>query len=365
MELPKHAERLHAPRSPSSLESREACSGWESDSKDSIYASDGERCHEAIETKIKGDDTNHNALPRDLYNFVQECFDHVVPRIAGASAVVTEQRLYHSDPLLHDQSFGTPDVYCVTGDTARIIDFKFGRRPVPPAENNLQGWTYALALFDTIPELQTIHMDFVVPRVHRCTSTWTFNRARDYERLYQRIFRTVTRAMLPDSEKEYTVGWDSCAYCGRKATCEALALAIGAYMNEPMNAKNPKALGDQLNMAKLAKDWADQSEAYVLKQALENGAEVEGFEVRVAGGKTSLKPMTTIAAILGDKIPIELLSAIATVPLGKLKAAYAEHSVDKTAAESEQELMELLIRGDATKTSEDTPYLYRLNKTND
>lgn len=365
MDLQAHGERSHAPRSPSSLESREACPGWESRQEESIWADDGERCHEAIEAKIKNDDTKHHALPRDLYNFVQECFDYVVPRIAGATAVVTEQRLYHSDPILHDQSFGTPDLYCITGNTAGIIDFKFGRRPVPAAKHNLQGWTYVLALFDTYPELETISMDFVVPRVHRCTSSWTFNRTQDYPRIYTRVSETVRKAMLPDSEKEYVVGWDSCAYCGRKATCEALALAIGAYMNEPMNAKNPKALGDQLNMAKLAKDWAEQSEAYVLKQALENGAEVEGFEVRVAGGKTSLKTLDTIIEVVKKKIPFESLYKIATVPVGKLKEVYAEETGAEVKADAEKELMQLLIKGNALKVGEDAPYLYRLNKTND
>lgn len=362
MDLQTHAERLHAPRSPSSLGAREACPGWEAHSTESVYADDGEKCHEAIEAKIKGDDTKHNALPKDLSHFVQECYDYVAPRIAGADHTVTEHRLYHNDPVLRAQSFGTPDLYFFTGVRGGIIDFKFGRRPVTHAERNLQGWTYVLALFDTHPELETISMDFVVPRVHRCTSSWTFNRTEDYARIFERVSGTVRRAMLPDSEKEYVVGWDSCAYCGRKATCEALALAIGAYMNEPMTAKNPKALGDQLNMAKLAKDWAEQSEAYVLNQALEQGAEVEGFEVRVAGGKTSLKTLHSIGLVLEHQIPLEVLAEIATVPLGKLKAVYAAHTEHETQVEAEKELMELLIKGDALKVGEDAPYLYRLNK---
>lgn len=362
MELAKHAERLHAPRSPSSLEAREACPGWENHDTSSVYASDGEACHEAIEAKIKNDDTKHNALSKDLYHFVQECFDYVAPRIAGADIVVTEQTLFHANSILQEQSFGTPDLYTICGVHGTIIDFKFGRRPVPAAEHNLQGWAYAVALFDTFPSLEDITVHFVVPRVHRCTSHYTFVRALHYAGMHTRLLNCVTRSMLPDSEKEYVVGWDSCAYCGRKATCEALALAIGAYMNEPMNAKNPKALGDQLNMAKLAKDWAEQSEAYVLKQALEESAEVEGFEVRVAGGKTSLKSFHEINYLVEDKIPLEDLSRIATVPLGKLKDLYAEHAGKDTKTEAEKELMELLIKGDALKVGEDAPYLYRLNK---
>lgn len=349
--------------SPSSLESREACPGWESMDKDSIWADDGERCHEAIQAKINGDDTLHNALEKDLHNFVTEAYDYAAPRIAGAHRIITEERLYHSDPVLKVQSYGTPDLYTVTGQCAAIIDFKFGRRPVSHAKHNLQGWTYVLALFDTFPEVTDCTMDFYVPRVYRCTSSWSFNRGKDYQRLFHRIANTVANAMRKDRMKHYHVGWDSCAYCGRKATCIPIQIEIRKSMKNTITETDPKTLSDQLNMAKLATDWAEQTSAYVLDQALDHGREVEGFEVRVTGGKTSTKPLDIIAGVLKGKIKLEDLAEIATVPLNKLKELYAELGEHDTKAAAEEELMKLLVKGNALKTSEDSPYLYRLNKS--
>lgn len=358
-----HAERLHAPKSPSSLEAREACPGWESRDEETIWANDGERCHEAIEAKLNGDDSKHNALPKDLHNFVTECYDHIAPRIAGADAIITEQTLYHKNPILREQSYGTPDVIAIRGSEAQIFDWKFGRRPVPASEHNLQGWTYTLGLFDTYDAVQTVSTHFVVPRVHRCTSSHTFTRERDYQRILDRVLATVTNSMAADDQKTYNVGWSSCAYCGRKATCLPIKKEIQNFMSNSVTDTDPKTLGDQLNMAKLAKGWAEQTETYILGQALNEGREVEGFEVRVAGGKTSTKSLTHIKRAVGDKIGVDELAEIATVPLNKLKDLYTENTEHETKTEAEQELMGLLIKGDALKTGEDAPYLYRLNKT--
>lgn len=366
MNDPKHADREHAPRSPSSLESRETCAGWEPKHEESTWADDGERCHEAFEAKLRGNDTLHNNLTKDLHAFVQECYDYVAPRIAGSENIILEQRHYPGHPLLREQSYGSPDIVTITGSRAQIFDEKYGRRPVTKAETNLQGWAYALAIFDTYPEVESCEIHFVVPRVHRCTSTWTAHRAQDYDRMLARVLRTVERSMLPEAKKKLCVSWDSCAYCGKKAGCVAFERTFGevADFRELIRSKRmskPEQLALQLNMAKLAKDWAEQVEKKLLDAAM-NGEEIAGFEVRIAGGKTSTKPLNVINKVLGDDFPLDKIEEIATVPLGRLKDLYHQEIQKDTKAESEKELMELLIQGDALKTGEDTPYLYRTNK---
>lgn len=352
-----HAEREHARYSPSSLESREQCPGWENkDGEETVWASDGERCHEAVQGLIENDETKFKALTTDLQSFAQECYDYAAPRIAGSERIICEQRLYHADPTLRENSHGSPDLIAITGRDAILIDFKFGRRPVTNANENLQGWTYALGLWDTYPEVETITICFVVPRVHRGTSDATFTRSGDYRRFHSRISRAVNRALV-HADADLVPCWSSCAYCGVKANCQALRTYLESFMNDTTKG----TLGDRLNAAKLAKDWAEQVEGDILDKALE-GAEVEGFEVRIANGKSSAKSLAVVHKALGDKISLDKLTEVATVPLTQLKQLYAAETGAGTKSESDKEVMKLLIAGDALKTGNEAPYLYRLNE---
>lgn len=366
----QHADRAHAPYSPSSLEAREACPGWTSRNEATIWADDGEACHEAAEALLRGDDSRLLALPADLQYFVRECHDYVTPRIAGYDKLVLEQTLFHSHPTLKDNSFGTPDLYTITGTSAQIFDYKFGRRPVTPAERNLQGWTYALALWDSEPTVNELSIHFIVPRVHNGTSSCTFTRGADYSRFLTRVLRTVERSLLPESEKAYHVAWESCAYCGRKSSCVSLATAIS--MVHPLTDEihyaiagaddTPTRKAARLNLAKLAKDWAEQTEEEILKQAMD-GDEIEGFEVRVSSGKTTLKSLDQIAQALDGKISLEDLARVATMPVSNLKKLYVETVQKDSKTEAEDELMTALAMAGALKTGNESPYLYRLNKT--
>lgn len=359
-----HADRAHARYSPSSLEHRELCPGWESKDEETTWASDGEACHEAIQAKLLGDDSKQAAMDSTLAHFVQEFYDYAAPRIAGAEKIVLEERLYHGNPILKEYSFGTPDCYAITGASCQLIDFKAGRRPVTNAEINLQGWAYALAVFDTYPEIQDITVHFVVPRVHRCTSHYTFTRSADYDRMLARVLRTVERALLPEDQKQYRVGWSSCAYCARKAGCDAFGQAMEGIVESSARYEDSEAgrLARKLNMAKLAKDWAEQTEAYVLKKALEEGQEVEGFEIRFSSGRTSCKSAASVAKAISEKISVDKILEIATVPLASLKETYDEATDHQSKSDSDKELMGLLISKDALKTGVETPYLFRLNK---
>jgi hypothetical protein len=370
----KHAEREHARFSPSSLENRELCSGWQdSGDEGSIYAADGERCHEAVEAKLHGDDTLQQALSTDLASFVQDCFDYAYPRIAGAETVVTETRLFHANPLLKENCHGTPDLYAITGNEAQLIDFKFGRRPVTNAKDNLQGWTYALALFDTYEKLEKITIHFVVPRVHKCTSCATFTRAADYDRILARVLRTAERA-LANRPVDYAPSWSACAYCKRKATCPVLALAVErAYeletdritpvrFAEAVGSDKPEDLGFLQNAAKVMQDWSVQMQEQIKQKALE-GHEIKGYELRFAKGRTTVN---TVSAVLkaGVEIPLDKITQYATIPLVELRKIYTSDARPEEKTNKEKELMEKLAKGGALKSGEDSIYLYRTSENN-
>lgn len=58
--------------------------------------------------------------------------------------------------ILNGLTFGTADLVMVKGDRAIIGDAKFGWNPVEDAEVNLQGWAYAIGVFEKYPEVQMV-----------------------------------------------------------------------------------------------------------------------------------------------------------------------------------------------------------------
>lgn len=374
MESPvNHSEREHARYSPSSLESREICPGWENaeEKEPAQWATDGEKCHEAAEAKIGGDDSLHQALPKDLSSFVQEVYDYVQPRIAGAEKIVAEQRLHHAQPLLREYCHGTPDLYTITGNAGQIFDYKFGRRPVTNANTNLQGWAYVLALFDTYPQLNVVEMHFIVPRVHNCTSDALFERS-DYDRLLGRILRAVERCT--SSESELNPCWSACAYCGRKAECHALTTMVRASYDletkefsydalvDASGREDAASLGYLLNASKVVEDWVKQTQERIKQKALE-GNEVSGYELRFTRGRTSVKTIDKVIAAVPN-LTVEQLIPLATVPLAELKKLYATSTGAENIGNSEKELWSKLSTGGALSSGNEVSYLHRTNENN-
>lgn len=369
-----HSERTHAQFSPSSLESRELCPGWESDSGEtSVYAADGTRCHEACESLLQGSDTLLKELPSDLASFVKECYDYIAPRIAGAEVTVFETRIYPAHPLLKEKSFGTPDVIAMTGDTCQLLDEKYGRRSVTPAENNLQGWAYAISIWDTYDKIENITLHFVAPRINKGTTCFTFSRSKDYDRVLARVLRTVERAQA-NSIDDYNPSWSACCYCKRKATCEALTKSIervydlatdalsDVRLSEAVKADTPENLGFLKNAATLIEDWAKQQQERLKTLALE-GHEVSGYEIRFAKGRTTVRTVDKVLAA-GVDIPVEKITAYGTIPLADLRSIYTDGVPASDKKEKESELMTKLAKGGALKSGEDSVYLYRLTENN-
>lgn len=370
MALETISENAHAKFSPSSLKHLELCPGWGSDgNEESIYATDGTRCHKALEALLNGDTDLYEDLSSDLQSFVDDCHQYIAPRIAGAEQIVTEKRVFHKNPLLKELAHGTPDIYAITGTEAQLLDEKYGRRPVEHAKTNLQGYAYALALFDTYEKLETITVHFIVPRVHRCTSCHTFTRSQDYERMLARVLRVVERAQANRLE-DYSSSWSACAYCRRKATCETLAKSIhrvyeietdeisDVSVGTAVTKVDAASLGFLNNVAKVVEDWAKQQQDRVKQLAIE-GNEVTGYELRFTKGRTTVRSVGEVLKA-GVDIPIGKILETATIPLVELRKLYAAGVTDKET--KEKELMEKLAIGGALKSGEDSAYLYRTNE---
>lgn len=369
-----HAERAHAEHSPSSLKYKELCPGWtDRKEQETKYADEGEMLHEAAEAKVAGDESKFLKLNEKQQYFVQQVVDYVEPLLAGADAIIPEVRIFNHDWYLRELTHGTPDLLILRGDSADLVDYKFGMRPVDDASENRQGMAYTLGIFDTYPNIQSVRVHFLSPRIVNGFHHGDFTREADYDRIFTIIDTIVRKARA--EHKDYRASWKACVYCGRKADCVALSKFMAQYVShtgdveldvakipELLASNSPEALGARLKVAEVSADFADQTKKDVMHRVVELGAEAEGYELRFSSGKTSVTSAAAVAKALEHRITVDELLKSATVSLKSLEELICRGLEGKEKTELRKVMMAELAKAGALKQGDEQKYLFRTNE---
>jgi len=242
-------ERKHHTTSPSTLQNREACPGYEGRESQHERTIAGTLAHKVAET---GKDDA--ALSDKDAAAAAECLDFIAKR----KSIMEEQRAKMAEQNV-PQVLELKEVYlpiddckfddadCTTGgfvDTilidcteqyAEMADWKFGIWPVENASNNLQAIAYVLGAFKKFSKLETIRFFFRQPHIDYYTDA-LFTRAQVPE-LYLRVQVVVHRAR--EARRKIAAGdWSGvkpyipvCNFCARIGTCPAvlsIACKVGA-----------------------------------------------------------------------------------------------------------------------------------------
>jgi hypothetical protein len=278
----------HAQYSPSSLELLELCPCFAPDfSRDDSAAKDGTRLHKAVEVNdlsLCNDEEEEEAVTRCLtYE------DQVLEEMGEGSEIHKEMRL-----LIEDLTRGTGDDVIVNKDRAAIIDWKFGRQPVTDAEDNIQMQGYVLGVFTAFPNVDTVDVHIVGPRMD-FLSTATYKRS-DCDKIRQRILNIIEKC--EDPSKSETPNEKCCRWCGRKGECEAIAstaLAVGRNLGLPMPIEfepgrmiRPEDRAKAHVLSYILEDWCKKVREYNVKAAIEDGINIPGFEIRSRKGSTTV-----------------------------------------------------------------------------
>jgi hypothetical protein len=283
--VPAHGERKHHPYSPSSLNLREVCMGWQNRNETSEAAQAGTDQHEAA------DSGDHESLNDNQAEAVADCNEYVAQIAAHLGEGTLELREDYLTVDKEDTTAGYLDRGLVSPDRkeAHIVDFKFGIWMVEEAKTNLQGIAYGLGIVFKFPTIERFHVHFLLPHIGEgVVSTATFDRS-EFPRLLLRIRAVVDRSKYADAifkqaedakspderasifnkiEMNATDG--GCLFCNRKAVCPTLnhfALSISpkysalqipdiinpALITDPKDCE--KALKFFAVMAGLAKDY--------------------------------------------------------------------------------------------------------------
>ena len=173
--------------------------------------------------------------------------------------------------------FGSADLLGRIGDTAYVIDWKFGDGVAVDVEENPQLMFYAAAAMRT-KEVQWVFegatkIECVIvqpPYVKRWETT-----PRRIQMFEHELVRAVKRAMQPDAE---LAKGDHCRWCAAKPICPLLTGAVDRALRTSVQALDAASISAALDEADLLEQWISDLRALAF-QMLDEGVAVPGYKL--------------------------------------------------------------------------------------
>ena len=284
-----------------------------------------------------------------------------------------EMRLSIMDGL----TFGTADIVMLNtkGDWAIIGDAKFGWNPVEDAETNLQGWAYAVGVFEKYPNVTMVDVVFAQPRLDMVSRS-RFYRHTDLEKMRLRVMAVIARAKdhKPEDLKPSEF---SCLYCGAKATCTALhkkallisskfaPLADDAEMLEiynPAQLATPELRGKAEILRRVLEPWCEKVRKENLRYAVEEGEHIPGFEVKSRAGRRSVSDSQLTWELVKDKLTPEEFAAVTEISVAQLLKAYSSKAPRGSKEKLKQEIEDRLTDAGVLQGGEEIRFLQRIKE---
>lgn len=176
--------------------------------------------------------------------------------------------------------FGSADLVGRLGDTAIVLDWKFGDGVDVSVKENPQAMFYAAAAMRTpkvawaFKDAKHVECVIVQPTAATPIKIWTTtpDRIRAFER---QLFAAVKEAMGPDPSMQTG---DHCRWCAAKPVCPLLTGAVDRALKTSLQVLNTTQLAEMLEQAPLIEDYLSEVRALAY-QMLENGVSVPGFKL--------------------------------------------------------------------------------------
>lgn len=308
---------------PSGLKMHEVSPCYRSNNETNEAAERGTICHEAVET---GDDSK---LTDQELGWVTSARNYIQPYLDNATQVWQEIRLkveYKGEEL----TYGTCDLLCLAPEgVLDLMDFKFGRWPVDPAERNRQMQAYMIGAFQAHPEVKEVRVHIIQPpRDEVTTHTYT---EKDCERLLEEIAGIVEDAKHAHENNIFVPSFDTCQFCGRLSECPVARTRFGRTLEKWVGKrweKLPRTVkpseitgaeaGQMMKMGSLAKAWGYAVTKLVSDMELMGEIPMpEGyFRISQTGSKWADGAVERLSAALSDSEwssaipPSQFLSAL-------------------------------------------------------
>jgi hypothetical protein len=176
--------------------------------------------------------------------------------------------------------FGSADLVGRIGDTAIVLDWKFGDGVDVPVEENPQAMFYAAAAMRTpkvawaFKDATSIECIIVQPTAATPVKCWrtTPDRIRAFER---QLFAAVKEALGPDPSMQ---SGDHCRWCAAKPVCPLLTGAVDRARRTSLQNIDAARLAEMLEQAPMIESYLADVRA-LAQHMLEEGVPVPGFKL--------------------------------------------------------------------------------------
>lgn len=366
-DVAEHAERAHAPISPSTLKPRSVCVGFKNDpDSDKTLADRGTFGHECVEHETPGRVLNDPEL-RAGVNFC----------IALKRALINEQYEYPNLParvlqevcLYYFDQWGFVDLVVLNDATnpshAEVADWKFARNFY--AADSGQFWAYAVGLWNRYPTLDTVSVHVAHPFLDRIDRA-DFSREAHYELLSAKI-AAVIAAVRRNDASDYRVT-SQCGYCGAARNCSKLAkLAVeviqassGGGLDLPEDAFDSPQIEDPKVMAALLAIRAPLDKATKAwgKHSLEmwnGGTEIPGYELAERHGRATMGDAHSVYELVKDRLSFEDFLAACKVSQAELLDLYGSTAPHGSKGKFQQALRAQLEDAELVTFGDDSHFL--------
>jgi hypothetical protein len=255
----------------------------------SRYADEGTLCHSIMEAVLTRDVQPEECLGDTFGSatVTQELIDTKIrPAIAALSEIDPNfDMTYECEAVVGFGDalpgvFGSADLVGRIGDTAIVLDWKFGDGVDVAVEENPQAMFYAAAAMRT-PKVAwafkgVTHIDCVIvqPTAAKPVKWWrtTPDRIRAFER---QLFAAVKEAMGP---APFMQTGDHCRWCAAKPICPLLTGAVDRALKTSLRNIDAAMMGEMLEQAPLIENYLAEVRA-LAQHMLEEGVPVPGFKL--------------------------------------------------------------------------------------
>ena len=252
----------------------------------SVYADTGTLLHNVIADVLDGKATAQDflgAVHADV-TLDQDLIDNkLMPALAALNDIDPDRQMEYETEVvvgfgdLLPGVFGSADIVGRIGDTAYIVDWKFGDGVAVDVEENPQLMFYAAAAMRT-PAAQwafegATKVELVIvqpPYVKRWETT-----PRRIQLFEKELMQAVKVAQRPDAP---LAQGDWCRWCAAKAICPIMTGAADRAVVSALKGVDVASVSDHLKMADQLEGWIKEVRALAM-QTLEAGLPVPGYKL--------------------------------------------------------------------------------------
>ena len=270
--------------------------------------------------------------------------------------------------------FGTADRVIITGLHVDVVDFKFGRNPVDPADINIQGQAYLLGVMDKYPDMETATVHFLLPRRDEVLT-------HDYTRKDMGDIRTRLMIVVERATAEAVAlnpNTEGCRFCSNRLSCPALTDKLlplaKKYVAEsedfeldflskydPAKVNDPETLSQMKNVAQVLDKWSDAVGKQALKIAVEEGEQIPGYDLYYRKPSQSVALSEAVEALRGVLTESEILDNCTSTLRALGKIAY-DKAVRGEKAKARAEVESALLSAEAIEDADEVPQSPYLRK---